>query len=303
MTTTRIARTDCLEIRWHGDPSWPGVLSGRAFVVNKSASLICGVLLALALGASAALAAGAADSAKLEADGDALMAKGDAAGARALYEKRAAALRQLLAAKQLPPAQLTDFMVTLTQLHEVDMQLGDADSAVKSDTEQLDIARRVETACRKCPDGTALVIVAYNELGDSYTKKGDTDKALSTYKQGLDIARQMLAAQPAVASLQDQLSTSLDKMGDLLLGAGKPRDARPYLQESLGYRRSLARAQPNSGSIQRDLVSTLMAMAQATNDPAYPREALTVVLAMQKRGILAPQDVWMIDDLHKTVGQ
>ena len=44
-------------------------------------------------------------------------------------------------------------------------------------------------------------------------------------------------------------------------------------------------------------------MNEATGDKAYAARALKVALDMQQRGILAPRDAWMIEDLKRRAGQ
>ena len=44
-------------------------------------------------------------------------------------------------------------------------------------------------------------------------------------------------------------------------------------------------------------------LGEATGDRSYAAKALEVVLSMQKRGILAPRDVWLIDKLKRRAGQ
>jgi hypothetical protein len=52
-----------------------------------------------------------------------------------------------------------------------------------------------------------------------------------------------------------------------------------------------------------DLVLTYMNLGEVTGDRSYAAKALDVALAMQKRGILAPRDGWMIDELKRRSGQ
>jgi len=64
----------------------------------------------------------------------------------------------------------------------------------------------------------------------------------------------------------------------------------------------LARTDPGNAEWQRDLVGSFVKLSEATGDKAYAAKALDVAVEMQKRGILAVDDAWMIEDLKRRAG-
>ena len=87
--------------------------------------------------------------------------------------------------------------------------------------------------------------------------------------------------------------------------AGCPgRSARraDELRASLAIER-LAKADPGNAGWQRDLIVSYVKLSEVTGDKMYVLQALDIALAMQERGILAPRDHWMIEDLRRRAGQ
>ena len=72
---------------------------------------------------------------------------------------------------------------------------------------------------------------------------------------------------------------------------------------SLAILERLAKADPGNAGWQRDLIVSYVKLRDVTGDKMYDAQALDIALAMQKRGILAPRDGWMVEDLRRRVGQ
>jgi hypothetical protein len=75
--------------------------------------------------------------------------------------------------------------------------------------------------------------------------------------------------------------------------------ARIRFEESLAVRERLAGADPSSAILQRDLIVSLVNVHAATGEKAHVERALTLALALQEQGRLAPRDAWMVEDLRK----
>ena len=71
---------------------------------------------------------------------------------------------------------------------------------------------------------------------------------------------------------------------------------------SLAIHDRLAQADPGNSSWQRDLIGCYVKLNDVTGEKTYIAQALNVALAMQKRGILAPRDAWMIKELQRRAG-
>lgn len=67
----------------------------------------------------------------------------------------------------------------------------------------------------------------------------------------------------------------------------------------LVIRERLAKTDPGNAGWQRDLIVSYVKLSEVTNDVSYVAKALDITLAMQQRGILAPTDRWMIEELKQ----
>jgi hypothetical protein len=74
-------------------------------------------------------------------------------------------------------------------------------------------------------------------------------------------------------------------------------------QAALAIRERLATADPGNAQWQRDLVVSFVKLSEVTGDRAYAEQALSIALAMRQRGILAPRDAWMIEELNQRAGR
>lgn len=112
------------------------------------------------------------------------------------------------------------------------------------------------------------------------------------------------AAQRAAetAGSDRDLSVAMNELGDVLVAQGDLPGARARFQEGLEIRRKLAAADPSSASLQRDLIVSYVKLGEVFKDRRYAQQALDVALAMRQRGILAPRDAWMIDELKRRAG-
>ena len=110
-------------------------------------------------------------------------------------------------------------------------------------------------------------------------------------------------ADPGNAEWQRDLSVSHDRIGDVQRTQGDLPAALTSYRASLAIRERLAKADPGNAGWQRDLIVSYVRLSEATGDRAYAARALSVALEMQQRGILAPRDAWMIEDLKKRASQ
>jgi hypothetical protein len=60
---------------------------------------------------------------------------------------------------------------------------------------------------------------------------------------------------------------------------------------------------PANAEWQRDLIVSHVKLSEASGDAVHVLAALQIAERMQKRGILAPRDAWMIEDLRRRAAQ
>jgi len=167
-------------------------------------------------------------------------------------------------------------------------------------------AKRFAAAARTLPAGDDYAVqrVAYLiQAGDIWQTFGDLAAALTSYQASLAIAERLAKADPGNAGWQRDLSVSHNKIGDVQEAQGDLAAALTSYQASLAIRERLAKADPGNAGWQRDLIVSYVKLAGI--DPTVPRSFLTRALEtaqeMQRRGQLAPTDLWMIDDLAKRI--
>ena len=133
--------------------------------------------------------------------------------------------------------------------------------------------------------------------------QGDLPAALTSYRASLAIPERLAKADPGNADWQRDLSVSHDRIGDVQVAQGDLPAALTSYRASLAISERLAKADPGNAEWQRDLIVSYVKLSDVTGDKMYAVQALDIALAMQKRGILAPRDSWMIEDLRRRAGQ
>jgi len=93
------------------------------------------------------------------------------------------------------------------------------------------------------------------------------------------------------------------KIGDVRIAQGDRAGALASYQASLAVAEHLAKTDPGNAGWQRDLIVSFVKLSEVTGDKAYVEQALSVALAMRQRGMLAPRDTWMIEDLKRRAGR
>jgi Flp pilus assembly protein TadD len=147
------------------------------------------------------------------------------------------------------------------------------------------------------------VSISLNRLGHVLIAQGDLGGARARFQDSLDIAKRLAAADPSSAELQRAVSISLIKLGDVHIAQGDLAGARTRFQDSLDIRKRLAEADPSSAESQRDLVVSLVKLAQVPGSGVRWRQVAEQVERMRLRGILAPGDIWMVEESRKEAAE
>ncbi len=166
----------------------------------------------------------------------------------------------------------------------------------------LGIAERLSKQDPSNTEWQRLLSICHGEIGIVLAAQGDEPGALAEYRKGLGITEWLAAQDPANTKWQRDLSVSHLKIGNVLAGQDNKPGAVAEYDKSLKITQALAEQDPANADWQRDLVD-LEKLSEVTGDRAYAAKALNVALDMQKRGLLAPTDVWMIEELRRRVGQ
>src|SRR5262249_16300271 len=133
--------------------------------------------------------------------------------------------------------------------------------------------------------------------------QGDLSAALTSYRATLAIFERLAKADPSNSQWQHDLSVSHIKVGYAQRDQGDLSAALTSYRATLAIFERLAKADPGNAEWQRDLIVSYVKLSDVTGDKMYEVQALEIARAMQKRGILAPGDRWMIEALRRRAGQ
>jgi len=145
--------------------------------------------------------------------------------------------------------------------------------------------------------------VSHMKIGDVRVAQGDRPGALASYQGALAIAERLAQADPGNVGWQRDLSIAHERIGDVQVAQGDRPGALASYQATLAIAERLAQADPGNVGWQRDLIVSFAKLNEVTGDRAYAERALSLALAMQQRGMLAPRDTWMIEDLKRRAGR
>ncbi len=141
------------------------------------------------------------------------------------------------------------------------------------------------------------------QLGDAQAVLGQSAPAMASYKAAHVIAEALAARDPANSQWQRYLSVSHQRIGDVLQAQCDGPGALAAYRLSLGIHEALAAHDPANAEWQRDLIVSHVKLSEASGDSAHLLAALQIAERMQKRGILAPRDARMIEELRRRAGQ
>lgn len=227
------------------------------------------------------------------------LALGNLDAAMVSFQKSLTIKRSLAKGDPDSPAPQFQVVVTLTRVGDVQMRQSDYDAAQSTYEEQLEIVRQRVAADPKDDAWQALLLTNLHQLGDVKLAKQEFAPALKMYNESLEVAGKALAAAPKSAKWRYDSSICHLKIGDTYLAQGDGTQASVAFVKSLEILRELAAADQGNAKVLRDLIVSLVKAGELAKDRSYFREALDVALAMEKSGILASQDSWMIKDLQE----
>ena len=119
------------------------------------------------------------------------------------------------------------------------------------------------------------------------------------YRKNLVIAEALAVRDPDNSEWQRGLSVSLEKIGNVLVAQGDVPGALAAFRKSLAIREALVGRDPANTEWQRDLIVSYVKLSEVSGDKTYVQRALEIAEDMQQRGVLAPRDAWLIDELKR----
>lgn len=231
--------------------------------------------------------------------GDVLLAQGGWAGALAAFRKGLAIRETLTGGDPANTEWLRNLSVSHEKIGDTLLAQGDGPDALAAFRKNLAVR---ETLAASDPANTEWqrdLMVSHNQIAVVLLALGDLPGALAACRKGLSIAEALAACDPTYIQWQRDLSRSLTMTGDVLLAQGDESGALATSRKGQTIAETLAAADPANTELQRDLVVSNVKLADASGDESYAGRALKIAEDMQQRGILAPRDAWMIDELNK----
>jgi tetratricopeptide (TPR) repeat protein len=235
--------------------------------------------------------------------GDALVTLGDRSAALAAYRKGIGFAEALAASDRDNTEWQRDLSLSHKRIGDELLARGDEPGALAAYRKGLGIDEALAAVNRDNTEWQHDLSVTYGRIGDVLQAQGYGAEALAAYRKGLGIAEALAAVDPTNTEWQRALSIIDDRIGDELRAQGDGPGALAEYRQGIVIAEALATRDPANAEWQRDLIVSLVNLSQVTGDKAYAAQALDRALAMQKRGILAPSDSWMIENLKRRAGR
>jgi uncharacterized caspase-like protein len=191
-------------------------------------------------------------------------------------------------------------LLVLWDLGDIHVTIGNLAAARQAFERQRVLAERLAKADAGNAQWQRDLSVSFNNVGNVQKDQGDLSGALASFRQSLAIGERLAKADAGNAQWQRDLSVSYDNVGKVQKDHGDLSGALASFRQSLAIAERLAKADAGNAFWQRDLIVSYVKLSEADTDAAaHLRKALAVAEAMKARGILAPVDEWILDELAR----
>jgi len=232
--------------------------------------------------------------------GDVLLTQGDWTGAMATFRRALETTRMLTARDAANTYWQRDLAIRHTKIGDMLLEQGDAAGALATFRRALVTAEMLTAVDPANAQWQWDLSVSHNKIGHVLLAQGDRAGALAAFRRGLTTAEVLASRDPANTQWQRDLARCHANIGDVLLSQG---DRVAAYRRGLAIAEALATRDPTNTQWQRDVIMHLVRLSDATGDNTLAGRALDVALNLQQRGVLAPGDEWMIEDLRQRSGR
>jgi tetratricopeptide (TPR) repeat protein len=189
----------------------------------------------------------------LRSVGGTLEARGDLAGALALYREGLDVRRRLAAGEPGNADLMLDITYSLSAIAQALLALGDFTEALAKQNEAL--AMRRELADRDPANSRRRLDLSWSlmALADVLEAKGEPDGALAALRESLAIRRALLAADAGNDGLGRDVAASLVRIGEVLAAAGDRAGAHAAFSEARDIVCALAARGPDGATLSADI--------------------------------------------------
>jgi tetratricopeptide (TPR) repeat protein len=221
----------------------------------------------------------------------------DLAGARPQFEEALAVLQPpALPANARTWSRVAD---VLHRLIEIALRTSDMDAVRARLRERVAVSQQLR--------GTPLVAAPLDEarqltnLAERLRSEGHTDAAIRGFETSLSITRQVTAGDPASVEARRLTSFILGRLGDVVATSGDAARARPLLEESIAIHEDLPPIEKPDASVLRNILLAHGGLARMGLTDHW-LDALLIAEDMKARGMLAPDDLGIIDYIREQIG-
>ena len=193
---------------------------------------------------------------------DVKKAKGDIAGAIALYEQALATMKAILE-KEPTLGYLRDYAVCFNRIGDAMRVSGDGPGALANYRSALKVA---EFLVEKAPDDDGFrrdLSVSHSKVGLALRLTNELESSITEYEVSLQITEALAKKIPDDAELQRDITVSLTAIGDLQRLTGHNEKAFEPYQRSVDIARRLVARDPGNTLWRRDLELALGKIADA----------------------------------------
>ncbi|MEC5214913.1 tetratricopeptide (TPR) repeat protein, partial [Polaromonas sp. CG_9.5] len=182
--------------------------------------------------------------------------------------------RARLSKKPADPALMRELIIALSEVGDVQLELGAITEALGIYRESLEICRQLRQALGDSPQVLRDLSVSLDNVGDAQAQAGQGAEALVAYRESLEICRQLRQALGDSPQVLRDLSVSLNNVGEAQAQAGQGAEALVAYRESLEICRQLRHALGDSPQVLRDLSVSLDNVGKAQAQAGQGTEAL-----------------------------
>jgi tetratricopeptide (TPR) repeat protein len=143
--------------------------------------------------------------------------------------------------------------VTLNEIGDTYLTLGDLEEAFKAYRDALAIRERLAAADRSNTQWQGDLSVSYEKIGNVLVVQGKLEEALKAYRDALAIVERLAATDRGNTQWQRGLSVSYNKVGNVLVAQGDLEEALKAYRDGLAIAERLAAADRSNTQWQRDL--------------------------------------------------
>jgi tetratricopeptide (TPR) repeat protein len=235
--------------------------------------------------------------------GDVQMAQRDLPGALKSYQAAFAIAERLAQSDSGNALWQRDLSIAYNKVGDVQVAQHDLAGAMQSYRASLAVAQGLAQSDPRNAEWQRDLSVVYEMVGNVQMSQRELAGALKSYQASLAINRTLAESDLGNSGWQRDLSVAYDKVGDVQMAQRDLSGALKSYRAAFAIAERLAQSDSGNASWQRDLLVECVNIAAA--DPAQARTMLTRALQiannMKAKGILAPSDAWMPDELAKRI--